>query len=99
MSEIQAVTINVSNTDYTIRADIDKELLLYAVDMLNERIQNYKASTSGEELRAIVLAAVSIATEHAEAAKTHEKLTKELEEVQSWAQTLSNRLDKEIAQL
>lgn len=99
MAELQAVTINVSNMDYTIHADIDRKLLSDAVAKLNEYIQKYKENTGGEELRAIVLAAVSIAMEQATEKQHLEELEQELQEIHHWAEKFGSHLDSEIAEL
>lgn len=100
MDESQAVTIVVSNTPYTISGTgVDREVLGRAVDAVNERIQNFKQRTNGEEVRATVLAAISLATELTEAADRESNLKDELETIRQWAESLSARMDKEIEKL
>ncbi len=93
----QGVHFVISNTTYTIKADVDRAILQNAVDDLNTRIQEYKKKTNKDELRATVLAALSIAAERDSA--NIEKLELELVEYKDRLSELIKKLDTSLGEL
>ncbi len=92
----QGVHFVISNTAYTIKADIDGGVLQNAVDELNSRIQQYKQKTNKDELRATVLAALSIAVERDSA--NIELLELELLEYEEKLTELIKKLDSSLGE-
>ncbi len=74
---INSVNFKINNTAYTIQADVDEQVLQIAVNDLNERIEQYKNKTHRDEIRATVLAALSIAMERNEMSQVDTTVIKE----------------------
>lgn len=84
----EQVTISVNNTEYSLRANVDKEILQIAVKELNDRIERYKNRANKDELRAAIMAALSLATEHYYSVQQVKHLENELQRCKESAEKL-----------
>lgn len=88
----EQVTISVNNTEYSLRANVDTEILQLAVKELNDRIERYKNRANKDELRAAVMAALSLATEHYYSVERIKTLESEIALCKESSETLLKRV-------
>ncbi len=92
----EQVTISVNNTEYSLRANVDNEILQIAVKELNDRIERYKNRANKDELRAAIMAALSLATEHYYSVQKVKNLESEIELCKESAEKLLKGISKTL---
>lgn len=90
------VTISVNNTEYSLRSNVDNEILQLAVKELNDRIERYKNRANKDELRAAIMAALSLATEHYYSTQQVKSLENEIQQNNECVEKLLERINASL---